>query len=64
MAEETLSCNVLLIDGVTLDFGDARWELSENSLKLFNAEDTLFIAEFPREAVIGIWRQAYTIEEP
>ena len=53
-----------LIDEKELEFEDEiTWQLNRESLCLFINNGTFLLGEFPRESVIGIWRQAYSEEQ-
>ena len=52
-----------LVDETELEFeSDITWQLDRGSLCLFINNGTFLIAEFPRESVMGIWRQVYSEE--
>ena len=52
-----------LSDETELQFEDEiTWQLDNHSLCLFINNGTFLIAEFPRESVMGIWRQVYSEE--
>lgn len=58
---EDLACVVRLIDDTELEFDNVAWELDKDKLSLFcDVEGSQFlVAQFPREAVVGIWRQLF-----
>jgi len=58
---EDLDLILRLIDETELEFeGEITWQLDKESLCLFKDNGTFLIGEFPREDVVGIWRQVYS----